>query len=73
MRLGGSDEDSEAVKHHPFFEGTNWGAMSKKEIPAIFKPELSGNKDTSYIDMDFLMQRPMESPTMTTLRDSQKA
>lgn len=38
QRLGGGEEDAKELKRHPFFEGLNWDALARKEVPAPFKP-----------------------------------
>lgn len=38
LRLGGGEEDAKELKRHPFFEGLDWAALARKEIPAPFKP-----------------------------------
>jgi serine/threonine protein kinase len=31
-RLGGSDEDAEEIKRHPFFKNIEWEKLYKKEV-----------------------------------------
>jgi serine/threonine protein kinase len=52
-RLGSGEEDSEEIKRHPFFAGTEWTALLNKEIPAPWKPDLKGDTDTSNFDPEF--------------------
>lgn len=38
QRLGGGEEDAKELKRHSFFDGLDWDALARKEIPAPFKP-----------------------------------
>jgi len=40
-RLGSGNDDANELVSHPFFEGFDWEALIKKEIPADFIPEIS--------------------------------
>jgi len=48
-RLGGGEDDAAEIKRHPFFKGIDWDAMAQKQIPVVFKPETTDNKDTRNI------------------------
>jgi protein-serine/threonine kinase len=38
------------LKAHPFFDGIDWDALLKKEIPPPFKPVLKSESDVSNFD-----------------------
>ena len=42
-RLGSGENDANELVSHPFFEGFDWDALIKKEIPADFIPEISAD------------------------------
>jgi len=48
-RLGAKGDAAE-LKAHPFFEGINWDALLRKEIPPPFKPVLKSESDVSNFD-----------------------
>lgn len=43
QRLG-SRSDADEIMQHPFFSEIDWAKLEKKEIPALFKPDLSQDK-----------------------------
>lgn len=53
MRLGAGIADAEEVKAHPFFEGLDWKALERKEIPPPWKPNLANETDTSYFNKKY--------------------
>lgn len=44
-RLGSTDEDALELMRHPWFHSIDWEKLSKKEVPAPFKPYVSGPED----------------------------
>jgi len=52
-RLGGGSADSEEIMHHPFFAPIHWSDLEKKRIVPPFKPELTDELDTRYVDPEF--------------------
>jgi singapore isolate B (sub-type 7) whole genome shotgun sequence assembly, scaffold_6 len=53
LRLGAGIADAEEVKAHPFFEGLDWKALERKEIPPPWKPNLVNETDTSYFNKKY--------------------
>ena len=53
LRLGAGLGDAEEIKAHPFFEGLDWGALERKEIPPPWKPVLANEIDTSYFNKKY--------------------
>eukprot|EP00038_Savillea_parva_P019422 m.27445 g.27445 ORF g.27445 m.27445 type:complete len:522 (+) comp4415_c0_seq1:58-1623(+) len=53
QRLGGSIRDAKEVMGHEFFDGMDWEALERKEIPPPFKPGVSDDYDLSNIDPQF--------------------
>ena len=42
------------IKRHEFFRGINWDKLSKKELPAPFRPVVTDQRDLRYFDrVDF--------------------
>lgn len=72
-RLGGGEEDAEELKKHPFFKSVNWSDALEKKIEPLYKPDISGHKDTRNIDRAFLNERPVDSPVTSKLIGSQAA
>lgn len=72
-RLGGGESDADELKSHPFFSGIDWNAIEDKLVPPPFKPNVEDERDTSNIDKSFLNERPVDSPVLNKLTNSQKA
>mmetsp|Transcript_18298 Transcript_18298/g.40420 ORF Transcript_18298/g.40420 Transcript_18298/m.40420 type:complete len:365 (+) Transcript_18298:3-1097(+) len=53
-RLGGGAADAEEIKHHPFFGGIDWHAVSQRQVTPPFKPSVSQQGDVRYFDKQFL-------------------
>lgn len=49
-RLGGGPNDAEDIKKHPWFDGLDWDALLRKEIPAPFVPIIKEDTDVSNFD-----------------------
>lgn len=49
----GSLNDAEEIMDHPFFAVINWADLQKKRITPPFKPELTDELDTRYVDPEF--------------------
>lgn len=50
--LRGRLVDPEKIKHHPFFEGLDWGKVAQRQLTPPFVPNLEDN-DTKYFNRDF--------------------
>ncbi|XP_045540679.1 ribosomal protein S6 kinase alpha-4 [Papilio machaon] len=61
-RLGGGEGDAEELKRHPFFQDLDWGAVSRREVPAPFVPALSHAADTCNFADEFTRMPPTDSP-----------
>ena len=61
-RLGGGPGDYEELTAHPWFNGVDWDAITKKSVKPPFKPKLASEIDVRYIDSTFTEQLPMETP-----------
>jgi len=63
VRLGsGGKKGVEEIKKHPFFEGIDWEKLVKKETVAPFIPTVESKLDTTYIDEEFISERPIDTP-----------
>lgn len=63
-RLGGGREtDAGQIKGHPFFRGIDWDKLSRKELPAPFKPLIHDELDTSNFSDEFTKLPLDDSPT----------
>ena len=69
-RLGGTEEDAEEIKRHPFFAGIDWNQIRSKQITPPFKPDVDDDSDVSNIDRSFLNELPVESPVENPLTNS---
>lgn len=69
-RLGGTEEDAEEIKRHPFFAGIDWNQIRRKQLTPPFKPEVDDDSDVSNIDRSFLNELPVESPVENPLTNS---
>lgn len=61
-RLGSTDEDALEIMRHPWFNNINWEKLLKKEIPAPFKPYVSGPEDLRNIDKLFTNEPAKDTP-----------
>ena len=66
-RLGGSDEDAEELKRHPFFASVNWEDVRQMKVEPPFKPKLNDLRDTQNIDMAYLKERAVDTPVCSEL------
>ncbi|XP_022915732.1 ribosomal protein S6 kinase alpha-5-like isoform X2 [Onthophagus taurus] len=64
QRLGGGGEDAKELKRHPFFRYMDWKALSRKEIPAPFKPVIRCELDVSNFSEEFTQMQPTDSPAV---------
>lgn len=71
QRLGNGIYGFQNVKDHPWFQNIDWDAMLKKEVKAPFKPKLSSEIDTKYIDKEFTALKPEDSAKEASLLNSQ--
>jgi serine/threonine protein kinase len=60
-RLGSGPNDAEDIKSHIFFAEIKWDKLASGEIPAPWKPDISGSLDTSQFDKEFT-NMPVFSP-----------
>jgi serum/glucocorticoid-regulated kinase 2 len=72
----GSENDVEDLKAHAFFMGQpewNWDKVYNKEFEAPFKPNVSGEDDTSNFDEEFLREPVVDSVVAGSQLDQQGA
>ena len=50
--------------NHPWFKNIDWEKLSKKELPAPFKPIVSGPEDLRNIDKLFTNEPLQDTPAM---------
>lgn len=60
---GGGQKDAREIKRHPFFKNIDWDQLSKKQMPAPFKPLIRDELDTSNFSDDFTKLPIADSPT----------
>lgn len=53
IRLGGSEEDVNEIKRHPFFAPINWDDLYHKRVTPPWKPDITSDTDTKYIPEEF--------------------
>ncbi|OQS00648.1 kinase [Thraustotheca clavata] len=46
------------IKAHPFFREINWTKLAARQLPAYWKPNLSSDTDTRYVDPEFTQEGP---------------
>jgi len=46
-------QDSNLIKTHPYFQGIEWEALLRKDIPPPFIPDVKSKESTAYIDKQF--------------------
>ena len=61
-RLGSGPGDSEEVKTHPFFLGTDWISVYDRQSVPPFKPNVTSMTDVKYFDKEFI-----DMPTVNSL------
>ena len=57
----GAKKGLEEIKEHPFFNGVDFNAILKKEVPAPFIPTVKGLKDVHNFDEEFTNEIPEQS------------
>lgn len=58
-RLGSADVGGvEAIKANAFFRTIDWEALERREVTARWKPKLSSDTDTRYVDPEFIDEGP---------------
>lgn len=65
-RLG----DSALIKAHPYFKGSDWDKLLRKEIKAPFVPPVKDKTDVSMVDPTFTSEKPSltdDSPSDTKI------
>nr|XP_015222667.1 PREDICTED: serine/threonine-protein kinase N3 [Lepisosteus oculatus]XP_015222668.1 PREDICTED: serine/threonine-protein kinase N3 [Lepisosteus oculatus] len=74
-RLGSGEQDSEEVKKHKFFQGTDWEALLAKRVTPPFTPTIREPLDVGNFDEEFTRLRPVLTPPHTpcVLTDQQQA
>ncbi len=61
QRLGASSDPEkglDAIKKDIFFKGINWDKLARREMEAFWKPKLSSETDTRYVDPEFIDEGP---------------
>ncbi|OQR84099.1 protein kinase [Achlya hypogyna] len=48
----------DAIKAHPYFREVNWTKLAQRQVPAFWKPNLSSETDTRYVDPEFTREGP---------------
>ena len=51
--MGGSLNDADEIKRHPFFEDVDWNFVQEKAYQPPFRPKLNGKKDVANFDNVF--------------------
>lgn len=69
--MGSSQDDFKEIKTHPFFKNLDWDKLYKKEIEALYKPNVSNEEeDATCFDETFLKEKVVDTPaTKPTLQD----
>lgn len=65
-RLGSSKQDASEIKEHVFFKPLDFEKLSKKQIPAPYKPKVQEIEDTSYIEEEFTSEIAKDTPVIKT-------
>lgn len=63
FRLGGGEKDGADIMAHKFFSDINFEDLYNRKIPVPFKPNITGDLDTSNFDVMFTSEKPQISPT----------
>ena len=61
------EQRADDIMQHPWFSIVDWEALYEKKIVPPFKPKLSGDDDTKYIDSEFTELEPIDSATGETV------
>lgn len=67
VRLGAGPQSTEAIKAHPWFLGTDWRAVYRRELVPPFVPSVRDEYDLRYFDQSFLDEDP-EAEFQASLR-----
>jgi len=70
-RLGSNGFDE--IKNHPFFEDIDWDKLLAKDFEPSFKPDVSGELDTSNIDPVFTSEQAVDSLVEKSALDDPEA
>lgn len=58
-RLGCTEAlDVETIKSNVFFRGIDWEKLERREVKAFWRPKLSSETDTRYVDPEFIDDGP---------------
>lgn len=60
---GGGQKDAREIKSHPFFRGIDWDQLTRKQVPAPFKPIVKDELDTGNFSEEFTKLPIADSPT----------
>ena len=72
VRLGSRSGDVSKIKAHPFFKDIDWEKLENREVEAFWKPNLSSETDTRYVDPEFFEYGAYSSSLIGTPTQSQK-
>ncbi len=64
LRLGSKNGDVDVIKSHSFFKSINWDKLLKREVEAYWKPRLTSDTDTRYVDPEFIEEGALSSILM---------
>ncbi|KAJ6218094.1 hypothetical protein RDWZM_009251 [Blomia tropicalis] len=63
-RLGGTEEDADEIKRHPFFKSICWDDLAARKVAAPFTPKIKNELDVSNFAEEFTSMIPKVSLLM---------
>ena len=57
-RLGGQEDDAEAIKCHPWFDCIDWKKIENKMLAPPYKPQLDSSDDVKHFPSEFTALQP---------------